>query len=134
MVDSVSVLVTQAGDRPGQALQFAALQAAHWQGHYSTQWPVYMVTALSPQAAVKSLPYTLPALMQHKAWESTAEPCTRRLIKLSLLAATSAGGDAGQIQADQTVKRTATACLVAMKTHLANDSWQHMTQLLASLQ
>ena len=134
MLDSVSVLVTQAGDIPGQALQFAAMQAAHWQRHSSTQWPVCMITALSPSAAVNSLPYTLPALMQHKAWQSTAEPCTRHLIKLVLPAATNAGKDAGQTQADQTVKQIAAACFVAMKEHLANDSWQHMPHVLASMQ
>ena len=134
-------LLLQACEAPEQALELVALLVAHWQGTLAAAWPVSVVTALSPQAAINSLPHTLPALMQHKAWQNVAEPCTRRLVDLAVPERSAAaksldGSDVhdkamGNKSQMQKIARIAAACLVAMRRHLARDSWQHMPQVLA---
>jgi len=136
---TVTVVLLQAGAFPEQALQLLALTVSHWQSLTTPTWPVCLVTAYTPTAAVSSLPYTLPALLQRKAWQSTVEPFTRRLIRLLL-----PNGPKGQVtgagQASekhgphaQQVSQIAAACLVALRQHLADDAWQHMPQILGCL-
>jgi len=132
-------LMLQAGDFPEQALQLLGLMVSHWQSLASPTWPVCLVTAYTPTAAVSSLPYTLPALLQRKAWQSAVEPVTRRLIRL-LLPNGPKTQVTGAAQASekhgphaQQVSQIAAACLVALRQHLADDAWQHMPHILGCL-
>ena len=108
----------------------------HWQGWPTPKWPLHLVTALTPEAAVTSLPYTLPALLERKSWHGTAEPVTRRLIRLLLPAGVHPPAAVG-LQASshdhshaQNVSRIAASCLVALRQQMADDAWQHMPQIL----
>ena len=136
---TVTVMLLQAGDFPEQALQLLALMVSHWQSLITPTWPVCLMTAYTPSAAVTSLPYTLPALLQRKAWQSTVEPVTRRLIRL-LLPSGPKTQVTGAAQASekhgphaQQVSQIAAACLVALRQHLADDAWQHMPHILGCL-
>jgi hypothetical protein len=133
------ILLLQAGDSPEQALQLLALMVSHWQSLTTPTWPVCLVTAYTPSAAVSSLPHTLPALLQRKAWQSTVEPVTRRLIRL-LLPPGPKTQITGAAQASekhgphaQQASQIAAACLVALRQHLADDAWQHMPHILGCL-
>ena len=138
----------QASDTPEQAMQLVSLLVAHWQAQPHATWPVQLITAVSPAAAVQSLPHTLPALLQRKNWQRVAEPVTRRLIKLvvesaSLQEQSAPASLSGAQQSDrqsssakpnaQRVSHIAAACLVAMRQHLAEDAWQHMPEILSCL-
>lgn len=104
---------------------------AHWQGFPTPTWPLHLVTAVTPEAAVTSLPYTLPALLERKPWHGTAEPVTRRLIRLLLPAGVHPQAAAGlQASHAQKVSRIAASCLVALRQQMADDAWQHMQQIL----
>lgn len=110
---------------------------AHWQGFPTPRWPLHLVTAVTPEAAVTSLPYTLPALLERKPWHSAAEPVTRRLIRLLLPAVAHPQASVGlqasshDISHAQKVSQIAASCLVALRQQMADDAWQHMPQILA---
>ncbi len=136
---TVTIILLQAGEFPEQALQLLALMVSHWQSLTTSTWSVCLVTAYTPSAAVSSLPYTLPALLQRKAWQSAVEPVTRRLIRL-LLPNGPKTQVTGAAQASekhgphaQQVSQIAAACLVALRQHLADDAWQHMPHILGCL-
>lgn len=136
---TVIAILLQAGAFPEQALQLLALMVSHWQSLTVSTWPVCLVTAYTPTVTVSSLPYTLPALLQRKAWQGTVEPVTRRLIRL-LLPPGPQTQITGAAQASekhgrhaQQVSQIAAACLVALRQHLADDAWQHMPQVLGCL-
>ena len=136
---TVTVTLLQAGESPEQALQLLALMVSHWQSLTTPTWPVCMVTAYTPSAAINSLPYTLPALLQRKAWQSTVEPVTRRLIRLLLpsepktqVTRAAQASEKRELHAQQ-VSQIAAACLVALRQHVADDAWQHMPHILGCL-
>lgn len=132
-------------------MQLMALLVAHWQAQPLATWPVHVISTASATAAVQSLPYTLPALMQLSEWQKAAEPVLRRLIRLA------AGCEALQQQIEQEAPRgagqsdsqkgpssvakpnaqkvphIAAACVVAMRQHLPEDAWQHMPQVLVCI-
>ena len=138
----------QASDAPEQAMQFVSLLVAHWQAKPCDTWPVQLITAVSPAAAVQSLPHTLPALLQRKNWQKQAEPVTRRLIKLVVgsenlqqqgIRASLAAAQQSDRRSScakpiaQRVSHIAAACLVATRQHLTEDAWQHMPETLSCL-
>ena len=132
-------------------MQLVGLLIAHWQARPHVLWPVQLVTAITPTLAVQSLPYTLPALLHRQDWLQAVEPVTRRLIRLVGVSEArqqqavqdrhqAAGHPQNQRGCSsranlcaQDIPGIAAACLVAMRSHLAEDAWQHMPQVLACM-
>ena len=140
----------QAAEAPEQAMQLVGLLTAHWQARPHVVWPVQLVSAVSPILAVQSLPYTLPALLHRQEWLQAVKPVTRRLIRLVGVSEAKQqqggrdwhqGTGPPQNQTDcslranlaQDIPSIAAACLVAMRQHLAGDTWQHMPQVLSCM-
>jgi hypothetical protein len=99
-----------------RGLELAGMIAAHVQSKYCSLG-MTAVTALSPAHALESLPCTLPALVQHAAWQATIGPVVSRLRQLSLREIDSwRGVELLSPEANARIARIAANCLVGMRS------------------
>ena len=112
-------------------------------------WPVQLITAVSPEAALQSLAYTLPALLRRKEWSRLGEPISRRLIKLVNDSASPQQQSVldrhrkperpdglsqhARAASAHDISSIAAACLVGVREHLADDAWHHVPDVLNCL-